>query len=154
LRPDWLERHGQDGQKLAVWAAVRLDQVLMGAFFHFDWVRLGLVSESGTAVPHSKTLRAQFVTPKFRQDVERGAPASQADANSKTERVSARVQNNFPDAPDFLPKRASFERRNLQAADWQRLPLNEQGEGGENGKGMIGKGIERAGIASGWSGCL
>jgi hypothetical protein len=34
----------------------------------------GLVAESGTAVPHSKTHRAQCVPPKFRQVVERGAP--------------------------------------------------------------------------------
>jgi hypothetical protein len=35
----------------------------------------GWVSESGTAIPHSKTLRAPLASPKFHQFVERGAPA-------------------------------------------------------------------------------
>jgi hypothetical protein len=58
-------------------------------------------------------------------------PPYQADANFKTEKAPAKVQNNFPDAPEFLPKRAEFERLNFQVADLQWLTLNEQGEGGE-----------------------
>jgi hypothetical protein len=48
-------------------------------------------------------------------------------------------------------KTMHFERSNLQAADWQRLPLNEQGKGGGNGKGVIGTGMQNAPIASGRS---
>ena len=44
-----------------------------------------------------------------------------------------------------------FGRGNLQGADWQRLPLNEQGKGGGNGKGVIGTGMQNAPIASGRS---
>jgi hypothetical protein len=53
-------------------------------------------------------------------------PLSQPDANFKIEKVPAKVQNNFPEAFDFLQKRADSERLNLQAADFQMLTLNEQ----------------------------
>jgi hypothetical protein len=52
-------------------------------------------------------------------------PPSQADANSKTEKVPAKVLFFCRAAPVFLPKRAEFEREDWQVADFQILPVSE-----------------------------
>jgi len=63
------------------------------------------------------------------------APPSQADANSKTEKVSAKVSFFCRPTPHYLQKRADFERRNLQGAECQMLSF--RGEGQETEKRQI-----------------
>jgi hypothetical protein len=51
-------------------------------------------------------------------------PPYQLDANSKIEKVAAKVSFFCRRTPVFLPRGAEFERRNLQVADSQMLPIN------------------------------
>jgi hypothetical protein len=43
--------------------------------------------------------------------------------SQKTGKTRKKVQNNFPNTPDFLQKGAEFEGRNLQVADFQPLAI-------------------------------
>jgi hypothetical protein len=88
---------------------------------HFD-IHAAIMAHPGTDKKPTVVFLARFFLEGPDGRLSLKGNGLQHKKTQNTEKTRKKVQNNFPDTPDYLQKRTDFGRWKLQAADYQALP--------------------------------